>query len=342
MNSYAWFAVALVFLGCCSNVVFLELLIKNDPGAGNIITFSQFLFVALEGLVVTTKFLTVKNVVPIKQYMIMVCLFFTVSVVNNYALNFNIPMPLHMIFRAGSLMANMLLGVLILNRQYPCSKVMAVFMITVGISVSTIASAHQLQSQSSNGTQTSQDAEGTTSDEKQHEELIRLMIGIAMLLFAMFMSARLGIFQETLYSTYGKHPREAMFYSHALPLPGFLLLAPDLWQRVLIFSASDPILVWGIPIPKMWLYMLGNSATQYICIRGVFVLTTECPSLVVTLVITLRKFISLLFSIYYFQNPFTLYHWLGTTMVFGGTIIFVDLVPKIRDFFGEKPKPKTE
>lgn len=34
-----------------------------------------------------------------------------------------------------------------------------------------------------------------------------------MLLFAMFMSARLGIFQETLYTTYGKHPREAMFYS---------------------------------------------------------------------------------------------------------------------------------
>ena len=81
---------------------------------------------------------------------------------------------------------------------------------------------------------------------------------------------------------------------------------------------------------------------KYICIRGVFVLTTECPSLVVTLVITLRKFISLLFSIYYFQNPFTLYHWLGTSMVFGGTIIFVDLVPKIRDFFSEKPKPKTE
>ena len=34
-----------------------------------------------------------------------------------------------------------------------------------------------------------------------------------MLLCAMVMSARLGIFQETLYTTYGKHPREAMFYS---------------------------------------------------------------------------------------------------------------------------------
>jgi len=49
--------------------------------------------------------------------MVLVALYFTVSVVNNYALNFNIPMPLHMIFRAGSLMASMMLGILLLKRE---------------------------------------------------------------------------------------------------------------------------------------------------------------------------------------------------------------------------------
>lgn len=34
-----------------------------------------------------------------RYYLIMVAMFFTVSVVNNYALNLNIAMPLHMIFR---------------------------------------------------------------------------------------------------------------------------------------------------------------------------------------------------------------------------------------------------
>ena len=72
----------------------------------------------------------------------------------------------------------------------------------------------------------------------------------------------------------------------------------------------------------MWLYILGNCITQYVCIRGVFVLTTECPSLVVTLVVTLRKFVSLLFSIFYFQNPFTNQHWAATALVFGGTALF--------------------
>jgi len=58
----------------------------------------------------------------------------------------------------------------------------------------------------------------------------------------------------------------------------------------------------------------------------VFVLTTECPSLVVTLIITLRKFISLLFSIFYFRNPFTLNHWLATLLVFTGTALFAGVL----------------
>jgi len=58
-------------------------------------------------------------------------------------------------------------------------------------------------------------------------------------------------------------------------------------------------------MPSMLLYLIGNIITQYVCISAVFVLTTECASLTVTLVVTLRKFLSLLFSILYFNNPFT-------------------------------------
>lgn len=97
----------------------------------------------------------------------MVTMFFTVSVINNYALNFNIAMPLHMIFRSvridafhprcqmfliitdlrgwpaflcslqGSLIANMILGIIILKKRYPASSNMTnsqlylVFSVTV-------------------------------------------------------------------------------------------------------------------------------------------------------------------------------------------------------------------
>ncbi len=65
---------------------------------------------------------------------------------------------------------------------------------------------------------------------------------------------------------------------------------------------------------------------------SVLVLMTECTSLTVTLVLTIRKFISLVFSIYYFNNPFTLYHWSATFMVFAGSLLFMDL-PVVNEFF---------
>ena len=71
----------------------------------------------------------------------MVMMFFIVSVSNNYALNFNIALPLHMIFRSGSLLANMFLGILLLKRKYSMMKYLSVMMISIGISICTIASA---------------------------------------------------------------------------------------------------------------------------------------------------------------------------------------------------------
>ena len=61
---------------------------------------------------------------------------------------------------------------------------------------------------------------------------------------------------------------------------------------MLIALNSDVIALPVFPmlqIPKLLLYLIGNTLTQYICISAVFILTTECASLTVTLVVTLRK-----------------------------------------------------
>lgn len=333
MNVKAQLAILMVLIGCGCNVIFLELLIQQDPGCGNLITFSQFLVIAIEGLVFTTRFLTVKPQVPFQSWIILVIMFFLVSVSNNYALNFNIPMPLHMIFRAGSLMANMMMGIVLMNKRYSITKYLSVLMITLGITVCTIMSAKSSPKVDSTKT----DSENATQAE---EDKFWLIIGISLLTFALFMSARMGIYQEVIYGKFGKHPKEALFYTHALPLPGFLLLAPDIMAHWSILMASAPIVlpVLNINIPSMLLYLIGNVLTQYLCISSVFVLTTECASLTVTLVVTLRKFLSLLFSILYFNNPFTTYHWLGTGLVFGGTLLFSDIPGLIRESREKKEK----
>jgi len=325
MESKPLLAILMVLVGCCSNVVFLELLVSQDPGIGNLVTFAQFLTIALEGFILTTKFGTVKPKVPFSAWVLLVIMYFLVSVSNNYALNFNIPMPLHMIFRAGSLMANMLLGVIILGKQYTMSKYLSILMITVGIITCTYSSTS---------------SKSVENEEKEgEEEESWIMVGISLLTFALFMSARMGIYQEVVYSKHGKHPREALFYTHALPLPGFLLLAPDILKHWNIVLSSPPLAILPM-VPSMLVYLIGNIITQYLCISAVFVLTTECASLTVTLVVTLRKFLSLLFSIWYFANPFTSLHWLGTALVFGGTLVFSD-VPKLLRESKEQPKEKT-
>ncbi|XP_030681693.1 UDP-xylose and UDP-N-acetylglucosamine transporter isoform X2 [Nomascus leucogenys] len=219
-------AVGLVFAGCCSNVIFLELLARKHPGCGNIVTFAQFLFIAVEGFLFEADLGRKPPAIPIRYYAIMVTMFFTVSVVNNYALNLNIAMPLHMIFRSGSLIANMILGIIILKKRYSVFKYTSIALVSVGIFICTFMSAKQVTSQSS------------LSENDGFQAFVWWLLGIGALTFALLMSARMGIFQETLYKRFGKHSKEALFYNHALPLPGFVFLASDIYDHAVLFNKS--------------------------------------------------------------------------------------------------------
>jgi len=54
--------------------------------------------------------------------------------------------------------------------------------------------------------------------------------------------------------------------------------------------------------------------------------------------VTLRKFLSLLISIAYFNNPFSTVHWIGTALVFAGTMLFADVFSSISNMLTQKPE----
>ncbi|KAH8265171.1 hypothetical protein KR044_011598, partial [Drosophila immigrans] len=326
LNMKALLAMICVFIGCCSNVVFLELIIQIDPGAGNLITFLQFLFIALEGLIFTSKFFTVKPKIALKDYVVLVVLFFGANVCNNYAFNFNIAMPLHMIFRSGSLMANMIMGIILLKKRYNLRQYSSVAMITAGIILCTLVSSGDVKDNTHHSLKV----------DTSYSDFFWWSVGIALLTIALLVTAYMGIYQEVIYKRHGKHPNEALFYTHMLPLPGFLVMASNIAQHWSIAVNTEAVALavpgtsWSLSFPLILFYLLCNVVTQYICISAVYVLTTECASLTVTLVVTLRKFVSLLFSIMYFRNPFTLSHWLGTILVFFGTILFANVINQVK------------
>lgn len=336
MNKIAAFTIVVLFASCCSQVVLFEFVVKEDPGAGNLLTFVQFLFVALVGFCTVGKFGTAKRIIPFRKYLGLVGFFWTTSVLNNYAFNFNISMPLHMIFRAGTLIANMAMGIWILKRRYPLQKYLAVLMISVGIAVCTI--------QSSKAVKVSREAHENAAEEErlQYVDWLWWCLGVAILTVALFLSARMGIFQEALFVKHGKHPWEALYYTHMLPLMFWLPTYPNLINHFNIALETAPVEILGVPVPKLIIDMILFMTTQGICISAVYVLVTECTSLTVTLTVTLRKFISLVFSIYYFRNPFTIGHWIGTLLVFVGTLIFTEVIQKIIALFRTLGKDESK
>ena len=75
-------AILTVFLGCSLNVIFLELLVKSDPGCGNLVTFLSFLFISIEGFIFTSDFGRKTPQVPLKAYT-------TVSIINLSIISMN-------------------------------------------------------------------------------------------------------------------------------------------------------------------------------------------------------------------------------------------------------------
>uniref|UniRef100_A0A7E4V6Z6 UAA transporter n=1 Tax=Panagrellus redivivus TaxID=6233 RepID=A0A7E4V6Z6_PANRE len=307
-------SVAGVLTGCIGSMTCVESLAKQQPAAMNLLTFSTFAFIFLEGLIVTSKFFTVKNQIPLKGYVPVVITFFLVNVINNQALNYHVPVPLHIIFRSGSLLTNLLMNRLYLGRTYTTKKYLSVVVITVGIIVCTLASA---------GVEKKEAALSAEDAAKHYKEW---SIGIIMLTVALLASSFLAIVQESLYTKYGKHPREAMFFIHGLSLPVFVFMVGDIYKNALEFNNSAPVSLLGVDtgIPNMWVNLLGACIGQWVCILFVYQLNSKVDSLTVTLVVTLRKFLSLLISIFWFGNVFTATHWVGAALVFGGTLAFSD------------------
>ncbi|KAI9352416.1 UAA transporter [Pilaira anomala] len=309
--------LSLIFGGCCSQLI----------------TFGQFVFVAVEGLrhqISWGKYgpKLKPTVVPIFNWFILVTVFFIVSMLNNLALGYNISVPLHIIFRSGGLIVNMGLGALILKKRYSMDQVVAVIFVTAGVIWSTLdnASSH-----------TSNSPESATE----------FITGIILLTIAMVLSAGMGLYQEVTYKKYGKQWREGLFYTHFLALPFFLFFYKDLMNQVTTYNKSTLMPVSSIlqeipvlgslatlvpesimivlnqfEVRKLWAFLFLNVVTQYVCIAGVNRMTSVATSLTLNLVLNLRKFTSLIISILYFSNDFGFGAKMGSGLVFLGTLIY--------------------
>lgn len=177
----------------------------------------------------------------------------------------------------------------------------------------------------------------------------RQTMGFVLLSLALVLSATMGIWCDRLYTKYGREAAiadEQLFYSHILALPFFLAQWTALKAEYLSLaysaaskhSASSGFLssivdisIQSLPrilktrllttyrdLPQFIPLLLGNGATQIACISGVHHLSTQTSALTVSIVLNIRKLVSLLLSIWLFGNKLSLGVMIGAILVFAG------------------------
>jgi len=154
-----------------------------------------------------------------------------------------------------------------------------------------------------------------------------MWIGILILTLSLILSCGMGLLQESIYKKSAHSWKEGLFYSvkvhfslytvsadnlkHALSLPLFLCFNLQDIQSEATYYKNAPV--------SIWFALLTNAVTQFVCIMGVHSLSSRTSALTLTLVLTVRKFVSLLLSLYWFENEFETYHWIGAFLVFVGS-----------------------
>lgn len=178
--------------------------------------------------------------------------------------------------------------------------------------------------------------------------------GLIILAVAQLLSAIMGIYTELTYSKYGRHWHENLFYQHCLSIPMFYPFFPSLLGHFKKLIHSEPIQlspslsqflhtkadskfgfgnlqlppmalrpsVVKLALPRHVFNLALNAGTQFACIRGVNALSARTSALGVSIVLNVRKLVSLCVSLFLFGNKLPTGVLLGAIIVFGSTSVW--------------------
>jgi UDP-xylose/UDP-N-acetylglucosamine transporter B4 len=324
-----------ILLSCGLNNHTLELMLRVDSGFGPLLSVCQFVFVALVGLFAQVDWRRLRwraPTIPLWFHALIAFVFFSSQLLNNAAYIFGVGQPLTLCLRSSGLAISFLMGRFLFDQAYNTRQLLAVLAIVIGVSVTVAADSalNLCRDCSLNDTlavifQPHASTDGANAGPFGLSRASSWMMGVGVLLVALAISSAMGHLQDMAYKRWERKPDEIMFYAHVLSLPGFVLFGGELGRSVERWSASPPLLLWNDSVslgPQMWIFLAANVATQWMCVRSVYELTSRQGTLTCTVVLTLRKFLSLLGSVWYFENEWTLTHWVGTFLVFAGVVLY--------------------
>lgn len=211
-------------------------------------------------------------------------------------------------------MVTLLVGAALFREAYSLIEVVGVVMLTAGVIIATYADSVGVGVAPSS----SSSAAGT---ERDVAALLWWGAGVALLFAGTVMTSMLTHLQSYGFRRYNPPTREGLLIQYAMCIPFFLPLAPRLASQAKVWSAGEAVGLGGASVPVAWAYVVLDAATQTVCISGVHACVRSLGSLRSTIVMTIRKFISLVLSILIFGHDVGYKHAVGAALVVAGTLL---------------------
>ncbi|CAE7944941.1 unnamed protein product [Symbiodinium sp. KB8] len=324
--------VLMVFGGCMGAIVAMEVVLKADPKSGNLLTLTAVLMVLLQSLPGRIQARGLKPLAaPLVSHAKFSALWVSMSVLANYAFAYKISVAIFTLIRSCNIIATVLLGYTVFGERFSAEQLLCVLAVTVGIFLASLGEIKTLNTSgptsaecSSLGTCT----EITTRAPDGDVELATWAIGIAMLAFVQLLQGFLGHVQSSYYKIYKDlAPKnelcdEFLFTSHVAALLPLLCLKDDILAAARAAMASEPVPYLPFHLPRQILWLLVNNVSQTICLKGVFRTSATVTPLALTIILSVRKFLSVVVSIVLFSNPWTPQHSAATVLIFGGAFAY--------------------
>ncbi|KAJ7242863.1 UAA transporter [Mycena haematopus] len=302
--------LSMVLGGCCINFWAYEQLLMMNARIGSALTFSHVVFITAQSLPTFLFFPPGHRLprlkprqVPLLHWAAQVLLLTTSTLLYNWAFAYNVQVSILVVFRSAGLAISMLFGFLFAQKKYTIMQVVSVILVSAGVILATLA--RPSATKRSDPIQSALDVE-------------RYTIGISMLVVSLVLTGLYGLLQERTYRTYGPCWKEGVFYTHFLSLPVFLFLVRDVRQGLGSLSDSTK----GTSAAVSWLVLALNLCSQLLCVSGVNRLSSQVSSVSTNIVLTVRKAISLCFSVWWFGSPWNAGLGIGASMVFCGSLLF--------------------
>jgi len=290
-------AALLVVSGCAAQLPH-ELMNNRDKGSGDLISLFEYAF----GMALSVRWLTSKQPlrIPARRHAVLASLGLMYVFFSNVSLASNVPTSVYAALKNGTLFANLVVGTLLLRKQYSAPQCCAVAVVTAGL-VATALRARQLR----------EEGESRGSDSYG--------LGVASLLLALLARASSGAVQESFMRLADGDvaTSEMVFMRAALGLPFFVARSRGVTAHLLRW-VTDPGLA------SQWLLLGTNLVFDYCCKVVMTTLIKRSGALTASLVLSVQKFVAFTVSVV-FVNPAlrsSLTIWAGALAVLLGTLAY--------------------